>query len=157
MRFSKISRVVAAAGLLLFTALGSQAQGFYGKAGGGFAAAGAASRGDALAPVARMVNAFSRTALVAVGALVLTGLVRAWLQVGSPAALFGSGYGRTLLVKLALVAAAGAMGLYNWRVVRPSLAGNPDGARVRRSAGFEAMLGLAVVVVTALLIATPLP
>jgi copper transport protein len=110
-----------------------------------------------LAPVARMVNAFSRAALPAVGALVLTGLVSAWLQVGSPGALFGSGYGRTLLVKLALVGAAGSVGLYNWRVVRPALARGAGPERIGRSAKTEVLLGLGVVVVTAALIATPLP
>jgi copper transport protein len=110
-----------------------------------------------LAPLARMVNGFSRLALVAVAVLIATGAVSAWLQVGSLGALFGSGYGRTLVLKLVLVGAAASLGFYNWRVVRPALVGDPRGSLIRIPASVEASLGVAIVLVTAVLIATPLP
>src|SRR5690606_13012484 len=104
----------------------------------------------------RMVNLFSRGALVAAATLLATGVVSAWIQVGGPGALLTSTYGRTLLLKLAAVGAAAALGFYNWRVVRPRLA--EDGASLLRiPATVEAALGLLVVIVTAVLIATPLP
>jgi putative copper export protein/methionine-rich copper-binding protein CopC len=108
-------------------------------------------------PVARMVNAFSGVATVAVAALVATGLVNAWLQLGSWGALFRTAYGVTLLAKLALVAAAASVGLYNWRVVRPALAHGDSAGRLRVSVTSETVLGLMIVLVTAILIATPLP
>lgn len=110
-----------------------------------------------LAPLARMVTGFSRVAIVAVAVLVATGAVSAWLQLGSVGALFGSGYGRTLLFKLVLVAAAASLGFYNWRVVRPTLASDPRGSLIRIPASVEATLGVAIVLVTAVLISTPLP
>jgi putative copper export protein/methionine-rich copper-binding protein CopC len=108
-------------------------------------------------PLARMVNAFSRIALIAVGALVVTGLVNAWLRLRSLDALLGSAYGLTLLAKLTLVAAAASVGLFNWRVVRPALAEGEGAGRLRTSVGAETILGLLIVLVTAILIATPLP
>jgi putative copper export protein/methionine-rich copper-binding protein CopC len=112
---------------------------------------------DPLPPLARMVNTFSRVAMLAVAALVITGGVSAWLQLGSLGALLESAYGVTLLVKLALVAAAASVGLYNWRVVRPALLHDPRPGRLRASATTEALLGFLIVLVTGVLIATPLP
>jgi copper transport protein len=110
-----------------------------------------------LPPLARMVNGFSRIALVAVAVLLATGLVSAWLHLGSVGALFASGYGRTLMVKLALVAGAASLGFYNWRVVRPELAREPRAALIRIPATIEVALGVAVVMVTAVLISTSPP
>ena len=45
----------------------------------------------------------------------LSGLVVSSLYVGAPAHLLGSVYGRTLMVKLALVAGAAWCGYLNWR------------------------------------------
>jgi putative copper export protein len=110
-----------------------------------------------LPPLARMVSGFSRVAMVAVAVLLATGLVSAWLHLGSVGALFASGYGRTLLVKLALVAGAASLGFYNWRVVRPALAREPRAALIRIPATIEVALGVAVVLVTAMLISTSPP
>jgi hypothetical protein len=60
-------------------------------------------------------------------------------------------------VKLDLVAAAGAVGFYNWRVVRPSLANAIGHTGLRDTAAVEVSLGIAVVLVTAVLVGTPLP
>lgn len=66
---------------------------------------------------------FSRLALISVGVLVLTGVAQGWLYVGSPAALIGSGYGRTLLIKLIIITPLLAIAAINrWRVL-PRLAG----------------------------------
>jgi putative copper export protein/methionine-rich copper-binding protein CopC len=119
-------------------------------------ASGAAAAGP-IPPLARMVNAFSRLAMVAVAALVVTGLVNAWLQLGSLDALLRSAYGVTLLAKLALVGAAASVGLYNWRVVRPALAQGDAAGRLRVTVTTETVLGLMIVLVTAILMATPLP
>jgi putative copper export protein len=118
---------------------------------------GGVPAGGELPALARMVNAFSRVALPAVVVLVLTGMVSNALRLGSMGALFGSGYGRVLLFKLALVAAAFLLGFYNWRKVRPSLAERPDPGELRIPASLEAGLGILVLLLTAILVATPLP
>ncbi|WP_242179677.1 copper resistance CopC/CopD family protein [Saccharopolyspora soli] len=69
---------------------------------------------------------FSRTALVCVGVLVVTGTYQAWREVGTPSALFGTTYGAVLAVKLGVVVllvGSGALAR-NW---------------VRRHYGFDAV------------------
>lgn len=53
---------------------------------------------------------FSRVAQICVALLVATGVLQAWQQVGSVAALLGTGYGRVLIGKLCLVAVLLALG-----------------------------------------------
>jgi putative copper export protein len=103
------------------------------------------------------IRRFSRLALAAVPVLVLTGAASAWLRLEQLPALWGSSYGRLLLVKLALFAGVGAMGFYNWRRATPHLAAGGDPAAVRRSIRTELLLAFAVVLVTALLVTTPPP
>ncbi|MGY1742944.1 MULTISPECIES: copper resistance CopC/CopD family protein [unclassified Blastococcus] len=55
------------------------------------------------AEMAAVVPRFSRLAAVSVSVLVVSGVVQAVREVGSPEALFTTGYGRVLLAKLALV------------------------------------------------------
>jgi putative copper export protein len=81
----------------------------------------------------------------------------AWFHLGSVGALTTSAYGRTLLVKLALLALVVATGAYNWRRVRPNLVDGCGARRLRRSAWVELAVGAAVLAVTAVLVATPLP
>jgi len=66
---------------------------------------------------------FSRLGLISVIVLVATGIAQSYLYLGSPAALVGSGYGRTLLVKLIIVAPLlGLAAINRWGIV-PRLAG----------------------------------
>lgn len=110
-----------------------------------------------LPPLARLVNAFSRVALIAVGTLVASGVVSAVIQLGGPGDLVGTAWGRTLLVKVAVAGGAFLLGFYNWRKVRPSLAVRPDPGELRIPASLEAALGVIVILVTAVLVATPSP
>ena len=107
------------------------------------------------AAAAAAVEAFSPVALTYAGVAAVTGAVSAWLQLGTLGALWTSAYGRTLLVKLALLALVAATGAYNWRRVRPALGDESGARRVRRSATFELAMGAAVLAVTAVLVATP--
>ena len=110
---------------------------------------------ERLPTLASMVSTFSRTAVVAVCVIVVTGTVNAWGNVGSWEALAGTRYGRTLLIKLAFVVPTALIGLYHWRRVRPALAAGEGPERLRTSALIE--LGLAVLVLgtAALLAVTP--
>lgn len=107
--------------------------------------------------VADLVNAFSPTALLFAGLAVLTGLFSAWLHLESLGNVWGTLYGRVLLLKLAILSVVAATGAYNWLRVRPAL-GGPEGiARIRRSAAIEVGIAIAVLLVTAILVATPTP
>lgn len=117
-------------------------------------ALGAERRGAA---VAALVNAFSPTALAFAGLTAGTGLFAGWLHVGRLAALWETGYGQTLLVKLAVLSLLAGTGAYNWRRVRPALGDDTGTARIRRSAAAELAVGALVLLVTAVLVATPTP
>jgi putative copper export protein/methionine-rich copper-binding protein CopC len=107
------------------------------------------------ASVANLVNAYSPTALVFAGGMVVSGLFAAWLHIGLSSALWESGYGRTLLLKLGIFSVVAATGVYNWRRVRPALGDELGTPRIRRSATVELVVGAIVLIVTAVLVATP--
>jgi copper transport protein len=111
--------------------------------------------GAALA--ARLLARFSRVALLAVGLAVLTGVVRAIGELDDPAELWDTAYGRSIVIKLALLCPIAFLGLYNRKVVAAlRRVGRPNRATlalVRRTAGAELVLSLAIAVVASLLVA----
>ncbi|MFL5608918.1 MAG: copper resistance CopC/CopD family protein [Gemmatimonadaceae bacterium] len=107
--------------------------------------------------VATMVNAFSPVALAFAALVTITGVVSAWLRLGALPFLWSSSYGQVLLVKLALLSGVALVGLYNWRRMRPALHTDTVEPRFFRSATTELALGAAVIIVTAVLVATPTP
>jgi putative copper export protein/methionine-rich copper-binding protein CopC len=113
---------------------------------------GEGERGPA---VASLVNAFSPTALVFAGFAGVTGVFAAWLHLGGVSALWQTAYGRTLLVKLAILSVVAGTGAYNWLRVKPALGDERGATRMRRSATVELAVGLLVLLVTAVLVTTP--
>jgi len=109
------------------------------------------------ARIATLVQLFSPVALTCAAALVITGVVAAWLHLGSFAALWSSSYGRVLILKLVLVATVVGFGAFNWRVLSPTLGDERAAAGIRRSAARELTVGLLVLIVTAVLVALPPP
>lgn len=109
------------------------------------------------AAAADFVHAFSPVALTSAGVLVATGIVAAWLHLGSWHAFVDSDYGRTLLIKLALVATVVALGAINWRIMRPALGTEAAARRLRRSAAMELIAAAAVLAATAVLVASSPP
>jgi copper transport protein len=107
--------------------------------------------------VATIVNAFSPAALGFAALVTITGVVGAWLRLGALSFLWSSSYGQVLLVKLALLTGVAVVGLYNWRRMRPALDRGVVTPRFLRSATMELAFGVAVVIVTAVLVATPTP
>jgi len=106
---------------------------------------------------ARVLAQFSRVALIAVAVAVLTGVVRSLGELDDPAELWGTAYGRSILYKVALLCPIALLALYNRRIVtalrrvaRPNM---PTLQMVRRMAGAELALSLAIVVVASLLVA----
>lgn len=118
--------------------------------------AAAADSGSTGPGLTTLVGAFSRLALVAVGTLVVSGGVKAWLHMGAPSDLWTTPWGRSLLIKDFVVACVIAIGFYNWRVVRPALTVDPNPARLRRSAKAELAFGAAAVAATSWLVVQPL-
>ena len=117
-------------------------------------ALGADRRG---AVVARLVNAFSPTALLFAAILVLTGIFAAWLHLGFSSALWTSAYGRTLLWKLAVLAVVLGLGAWNWLRMKPALGTDDAARRLKRSATLELAFAAVIVIITAILVATPPP
>jgi copper transport protein len=106
--------------------------------------------------VADMVAVFSPLAMAFAGVAAGTGVLTAVLHFDTFGQLWTTPYGRTLLVKLGVVLIVLGMGAYNWSKVRPRLA-ETGPVPLRRSAGIELLGAAVVLLVTALLIATPTP
>lgn len=121
--------------------------------------------GDRARVIAAMVNGFSPLALTAVTALFLAGSATAFLYLGSPAAVYGTVYGRVFAAKFVTFGAIGAIGYFNWQKVRPRLEvaarGSGGDAAVEalllRSAGSELAVAVVVLLLTAVLVALPMP
>jgi putative copper export protein/methionine-rich copper-binding protein CopC len=114
----------------------------------------AEARGGA---VAALVNAFSPTALGFAAIVTVTGVISATFHLGSVADLWQSEYGRVLLLKLGVLSLVFGTGAYNWLRVRPSLGDVRGARRLRRSASVELAVGAVVLLITAVLVATPPP
>jgi copper transport protein len=93
----------------------------------------------------RVVRRFSSTALISVGLLAATGIVRALTELDSVTQIWSTSYGRTLIVKSALFAPLVALGWLNRTLLLGVF------ARLRRSASLEAGILVAVVVAVAVL------
>lgn len=118
-----------------------------------------ATTGDQVPLLARLVNGFSPVALTCACLVVVTGLLAAWMRMGSLAELFGSSYGKVLIVKVTFVLLVIAGGAFNWKRMRVVLSnGGVASARsFRRSAWLELGAAIVVIAVTAVLVATPPP
>lgn len=113
-----------------------------------------------LAAMVLVVPRFSVLALVAVELLVVTGLYHAWAHVSDPSALVSTAYGRTLLIKLLLIAAMLMPAAFNLLVIRRRLVPSrlltaSDERRFARSVGVEAVLGTAVLATVGVLTSLP--
>ncbi len=99
----------------------------------------------------------SRVALLAVGVAVATGIARASGQLSDPADLWETAYGRSIVIKIALLSPIAFLALRNRRLVTSlRVLGRPNAAAlvmVRRGAGAELAISLAIVVVASLLTA----
>ena len=104
---------------------------------------------------ASLVNAFSPTAIVFAALAGITGIFAAWLHLGSVPALWQTAYGQMLIRKLIVLSVVVGTGAYNWLRVRPALGDVAGARRIRRSATIEVAVGVAVLAITAVLVATP--
>lgn len=108
--------------------------------------------------VVAMVVRFSSIATAALAAVAGAGLVLAWLVLDSPSEVWSTEWGRVLLIKVGAVAVAAAVGGYNHYVLRPALEARPDdqalASQLRPSLVIESVVMVAVVVITAVLVAS---
>lgn len=99
-----------------------------------------------------LVPAFSLVAMASVATLAVTGTFAAWLHLPDIGSLFSTGYGRTLLIKLALVAVVLGMGALNFRVLTPRLGTDAGNDTMRKAASVELLVAQAVLLITAILV-----
>jgi copper transport protein len=98
------------------------------------------------------VQRFSRMATVALGVVLLTGLARGLVEVRSWHGLGSTSFGRTLLIKLALVAGLVALGAVNrFRIVPALRAGRAKVATIGSTVRAELALAIPIVVAAAVL------
>jgi putative copper export protein len=121
---------------------------------------------SALRLSAAIVVRFSAVAIACVGVLVVTGVYRALAELRSFSDLLDTGYGQTLLVKLAIFAVLLIGGVYNRLVLHPRLeraalglraddSGSAD--RLRVSVTAELTVAAAVIIAVAVLVSLPPP
>jgi copper transport protein len=109
--------------------------------------------------LAANLSRFSSVALISVGAILVTGLIQAYVYVRRVDALLETGYGRAVLIKFLLLLALIAIGAYNRRRSVPRLkriaaGGEPPGRAgllLRRALRAEVALLVVVLGVTAAL------
>jgi putative copper export protein/methionine-rich copper-binding protein CopC len=101
--------------------------------------------------IASLVNAFSPVALVSAGVVVASGAFASWIHLQHLSALWQTTYGKTLLVKLLLVAITFAIGAYNFKRVQPRLLTEIGVSRLEKSAATELVVGFMILLVTGLL------
>ncbi len=120
---------------------------------------GPASLRDAVAT--EVLPPFGRVALPAFCLVTATGLVNLVVQLGHVDALWRTGYGQVLLVKIALVGVIASFSAVHAFRLRPAIIATTTSARAARHhwglLRSEPLVGLTVVGVVALLVAFPLP
>lgn len=104
-----------------------------------------------------LVGGFSLVATLGVALLFLTGAPAAFRLVGSFDALVGTSYGRVFLLKLLAVLIMGALGAYHALRLRPRISGEGAARRLLRTGAVEVGVGIVVLLLTAVLVALPLP
>ena len=106
-----------------------------------------------------LVGDFSRRALI-FGPLAIG--LGVWLSIRYlgwtwPLHLFATSYSIALAVKLGVLVVIAGLGAYNWRVAQPGLAHVSGEKRFRKSGTLEVTFGALLLLVTAVLVALPLP
>lgn len=105
---------------------------------------------------ARYIEQLSRTATIALTGIFITGAISAWRGLGGLENVVGNPYGTTLLVKIALVLSAAALGGLNRFIIMPGLLSalhTSPAADVRDSGRFSAVLKVEAVVLVTVLVA----
>jgi len=112
---------------------------------------------DGSAAFARAIDRFSPQAIPSVALLVASGVVAGWQHVSSLEGLL-TPYGFVLIAKVVAFGGAALCGLYNWRVVRPTLGAHQEAVHhLRGVAKLELAFGVVALVLTSVLTSMPMP
>ncbi|WP_028068103.1 copper resistance protein CopC [Solirubrobacter soli] len=101
--------------------------------------------------IRRALPRFSTVAIGAVAALLVTGTIAAILQLPTLSSLWQTGYGRSLLVKIALLLGALVLAAVNLLRSRPRIAAGREAPALRRLVGGEAVAVIGAVFAAAIL------
>jgi copper resistance protein D len=114
---------------------------------------GMVADGSDLARIAATASRFGAAAIYVVGGLMAAGATLLWMMLGDFAALWGSTYGRYVILKLAVVACLLCLAAVNKLRLTPRLlAGDSRAAgSLRTSIRLESLLGVSILAVTATL------
>lgn len=107
--------------------------------------------------LATLLARFSPLALTGAAMLAVTGTFGAWIHVTPLEALWRSSYGLMLVRKLVVLTVIMGIGAVNWKRLTPRLGEAAVAGHLKRSAGVELALGAVLLLLTAYLVATPLP
>jgi copper transport protein len=113
---------------------------------------------SALHLLAPAVLRFSQMAMISIGVVAATGIVNGFLHVGAAGDLYGSGYGRALVLKVLLFVGIVALGGINHFVLRDRMRRGPpaDAERARRqfrrTIAAELAIGIALFGMTGVLV-----
>jgi copper transport protein len=112
--------------------------------------------------LSEVVSRFSRMALIAIAVVAATGTINSFLNIETPRDLIDSGYGRVVVIKVALFLAVVFLGAMNHLHVRKRLAAasTDDGVRdpyglFRKTIAIELVVGLLLMGSTGLLVGLP--
>jgi len=108
-------------------------------------------RADWGAVAAVATRRFSILGIAAVGTILATGIANSWNLVGSWDALFGTDYGRLLVLKVVLFAVMIAIAAVNRMRLSPKLASGDTLRKLERNSLIEALLGLAILFIVGVL------
>jgi copper transport protein len=107
------------------------------------------------AELSAIVPVWSRWALYAVGALIVTGVAQALVEVGSVAGFYQTTYGRQVLIKSGLVLVVLAIAWQSRQLVKPIAAGDAGAPRLlRMRVGAEAAVAVVILGVASSLVQT---
>ncbi len=96
-------------------------------------------------------------ALPGAALLIVSGVVASWLHLRDVSDLWREEWGRYVLAKTIIVSVIVLLGALNWRKLGPQMAREASVAALRKSLVTELILALLVLVITAVLVVTPLP
>jgi len=106
---------------------------------------------------ASLINTFSPLAVGAVSVVLVTGIATGMIYFEHWSQLWETTYGLVLSGKVLLMLVTGAVGAYNWKIMRPRL-DTSDGSRALiRSARVELAIAAMVLTLTAVLVHLPMP
>jgi putative copper export protein/methionine-rich copper-binding protein CopC len=107
--------------------------------------------------VSDLVQVFMPIALISSAIMILSGVISGWLRLASLSALWSTSYGIALIVKLAVVLVVAAVSDYDWSQAKPALGRRGASAKLAKTVRVELVIGVIVVLVTAVLAGLPSP